>query len=181
MPRRFIKRHMPDENTIKEHPHLRKLGKFIHDPNLWHLNRNSVSLAFLVGIFCAFLPIPMQMLVAAVLAVMLRSNLPVSIGLVWITNPLTMPPIFYFTYQVGVFLLDTPVDNSDMEMSMEWLTQGVSQIWWPLLFGSLVSGVVFATISFFAVRYLWIWHVSRSWKRRQQRRSQRDDQGSGGR
>ncbi len=173
MPRRFIKRHMPDEKTIKEHPHLRKLGTLLHDPNLWHLNRNSVSLAFMVGIFCAFLPIPLQMLLAAFLAILVRSNLPISVGLVWITNPLTMPPIFYFTYQVGLFLLGQPVQDVEMELSMEWLTQGVSQIWLPLLLGSIVCGLVFSMLSYFTIRYLWLWHVGQNWRKRQDRRRQK--------
>ncbi|MEH6628572.1 MAG: DUF2062 domain-containing protein [Motiliproteus sp.] len=170
MPRKFIKRHMPNEATIKEHPHLRKLGKLLHDPNLWHLNRNSVSLAFLVGVFCAFLPIPLQMLVAAFFAIVVRSNLPIAVGLVWITNPLTMGPIFYFTYRVGVLVLNVPVQDFDMELSLEWITQGVSQIWWPLLLGSLICGVLFAGISYLAIRYLWLWRVSQNWNNRRARR-----------
>ncbi|WP_207061089.1 DUF2062 domain-containing protein [Motiliproteus sp. SC1-56] len=173
MPRRIIKRYLPDEAKIKEHPHLSKLGSLLHDPNLWHLNRSSVSLAFLVGVFCAFLPIPMQMLVAALLAIWVRSNLPVSVGLVWITNPLTMPPIFYFTYKVGALLLDRPVREIHIELSLAWLTQEVSQVWWPLLLGSVVCGVIFAVLSYLAVRYLWVWHVGRSWRRRQKDRSRR--------
>ena len=171
MPRKFIKRHMPDEAKIKEHPHLSKLGKFLHDPNLWHLNRNSVSLAFLVGVFCAFLPLPLQMLIAAILAIIVRSNLPISVGLVWITNPITIPPMFYFTYRVGVAVLDLPVQEFEMELSVEWITQGVSQVWWPLLLGSLICGVVFSIASYFAVRYLWLWRVSQDWKKRSAKRS----------
>ncbi|OMH25261.1 DUF2062 domain-containing protein [Motiliproteus sp. MSK22-1] len=170
MPRRFIKRHMPNEAKIKEHPHLRKLGKHLHEPNLWHLNRNSVSLAFLVGIFCAFLPIPMQMIVAAVLAILLRCNLPIAIGLVWITNPITMPPIFYFAYRVGSFLLDSPATELEMELSMEWLSQGFSNIWWPLLFGSLVCGVVLSALSCLLIRFLWALHVGHNWRKRSLRR-----------
>lgn len=164
---------MPDEATIKEHPHLKKLGKFLHDPNLWHLNRNSVSLAFLVGIFCAFLPIPLQMLVAAVLAILIRSNLPISVGLVWITNPLTMPPIFYFAYRVGVYVLDLPAQDFEMELSLDWITQGVSQIWWPLVFGSVLCGVVFSAMSYLAIRYLWLWRVSQDWNKRKAKRNKR--------
>ncbi|HEY5717932.1 MAG TPA: DUF2062 domain-containing protein [Motiliproteus sp.] len=170
MPRRFIKRYMPDEATIKEHPHLSRLGRFIHDPNLWHLNRNSVSLAFLVGIFCAFLPIPMQMVVAAGLAILVRSNLPIAVGLVWITNPLTMPPIFYATYRVGMYLLGSPVDDTQFEMSMEWISHELGRIWWPLLLGSVVSGAVLAVSSYFSVRTIWIWRVGRSWRNRRHRR-----------
>jgi uncharacterized protein (DUF2062 family) len=49
-----------------------------------------------VGLFCAFIPVPFQMLLAAPSAIIFSANLPVSIALVWITNPITMPPIFFF-------------------------------------------------------------------------------------
>ncbi len=170
MPRKLIKRYMPNEAQLKSHPHLGRLGRHLHNPNLWHLNRSSVSLAFLVGVFCAFLPIPMQMLVAAGMAILVHSNLPISVGLVWITNPLTMPPIFYFTYLVGNFLLQRPEDDVPMAWTLEWLTTGMASIWWPLLLGSVVCGVVFGLLGYFGIRLFWIWHVSRSWRQRQKRR-----------
>tara|TARA_R110002094_G_scaffold120698_1_gene115523 strand:- start:1697 stop:2455 length:759 start_codon:yes stop_codon:yes gene_type:complete len=173
MPRRFIKRFLPNEAKIKAHPSLSRLGSALHNPNLWHLNRNSVSLAFLVGIFCAFLPIPMQMLVAAVLAILIHSNLPISVGLVWITNPLTMPPIFYFTFKVGAWLLNLPDHEQEFTMTFEWISGELSHIWWPLLFGSLVCGLFFSVLSFFSVRLLWAWHVGKSWRQRKQNRLQK--------
>lgn len=106
------------------------------------------------------------MLVAAVLAVIFRSNLPVSVGLVWITNPLTMPPIFYCTYLVGDFLLGSPAGNIEFELSMEWLSESLSLIWWPLLFGSVLCGIVFAIVSYVLINQFWVWHVNRSWRER---------------
>ncbi|MEH6472419.1 MAG: DUF2062 domain-containing protein [Halopseudomonas sp.] len=172
MPRRIIKRYMPNEAKIKAHPSLSRLGGALHNPNLWHLNRNSVSLAFLVGIFCAFLPIPMQMLVASVLAILVHSNLPISVGLVWITNPLTMPPIFYFAYLVGSWLLGDSTQDLEFTMTVEWITSQLSRIWWPLLFGSLVCGVFFSVLSYFSVRWLWAWRVGKNWQIRKQSRQQ---------
>lgn len=160
---------MPDEEKLKKHKHLSWLGKYLHDPNLWHLNRKSVSRAFLVGLFCAFLPIPLQMLVAAVLAIFIRSNLPISVGLVWITNPLTMPPIFYFTYLVGDFIVGDPGKTVEFEMTMEWLQSSLSLIWWPLLFGSVLCGIVFGLMGYFGIQSYWAWHVNRSWKKRSSR------------
>ncbi|WP_132491974.1 DUF2062 domain-containing protein [Pseudomonas aeruginosa] len=75
MPRRLFKRYMPDPESIRSQKSLRFLGKLTHDPNLWHLNRHSVSRAMAAGLFAAFIPMPMQMLLAAGLAVWIRSNL----------------------------------------------------------------------------------------------------------
>lgn len=170
MPRKLIKKYMPNEEALRNHKHLSWLGKHLHEPNLWHMNRKSVSRAFAVGIFCAFLPIPMQMLVAAVLALFMHSNLPISVGLVWLTNPLTMPPIFYGTYLVGTALLGGADTALEFEMTMEWLQDSLSHIWWPLLLGSVVCGLVGAVFSYFAIRACWAWSVGRNWQNRRARR-----------
>ena len=111
MPRKFIKKHLPSEQTLRGNTSLKWLSKYIKHPSLWHLNRKSVSRAFLAGVFCAFLPIPMQMVVAALLAILIRANLAVSIGLVWISNPLTMPPIFFFTYSLVMWHSELSIYN----------------------------------------------------------------------
>lgn len=86
MPRKFIKRFMPDHDVIKRQKALRVFGNVLYNPNLWCLNRRSAAGAFAVGLFMAFVPLPSQMIMAAGLAIVLGVNLPLSIALVWITN-----------------------------------------------------------------------------------------------
>ena len=108
MPRRFLKRYMPSPERIKESKSLRFMGSMLHDPNLWHLNRHSVARAMAIGLFVSMLPLPMQMLISASVAMPARANLPISVGLVWLTNPVTMPMIFFAEYKVGTLLLGAP-------------------------------------------------------------------------
>lgn len=169
MPRKFIKKYMPDEQSLKGNPSFRWLGKYIQNPSLWQLTRKSVAKAFLVGIFCAFLPIPMQMLVAALGAILIRSNLAIAVSLVWITNPFTIPPIFYFTYKVGSYILgDTGVEHK-VDFSYEYLISELASIWWPLITGSVFCAVVFSILSYLAINLFWIWHVKCAWKRRKKK------------
>ncbi len=95
MARNLLKRFIPTPAAIKSNPALHFLGDLLHDPNLFHLNRHSVSVAFFWGLFIALLPIPGQMPVAAGAALLLRCNLPITVALVWITNPFTMPFFFF--------------------------------------------------------------------------------------
>lgn len=170
MPRHLLKRYMPDPATIREHKSLRFLGRLLHDQNLWHLNRRSVSRAMAAGLFAAFLPIPAQMLVAACFAIVLRAHIPISAGLVWITNPLTMPPVFYCTYKLGAWLLDTPPRHLPDSITLEWIASQFATMWQPFLLGSVVTGLVAGALGYGLTQLYWRWWVGRQWRKRQQRR-----------
>jgi len=161
---------MPDHHKIREHKHLRIFGRLLHDPNLFHLNRRSVSGAFALGLFNAFVPVPFQMVLSAAGAILFRVNLPISVGLVWVTNPVTMPPIFYFCYLVGTWILGTPVSDVEFAISVEWLSNELALIWQPFLLGCLVCGVTAATAGYILMRGFWRLHVVRDWKARHVRR-----------
>ncbi|GAA4652423.1 DUF2062 domain-containing protein [Kistimonas scapharcae] len=170
MAKKLFQRFMPDPSRLRENRSLNFLGEHMFDPNLWHLNRRTAAMAFFVGIFCAFLPIPFQMLLAAVLAFLLRCNLPLSVALVWITNPFTMPVIFYFTYKVGCYILQTPVSPLGFEASLEWLKTELSRIWLPLYLGSVITGLIAGALSYISIRLFWRWHIIRNWRERRKRR-----------
>jgi uncharacterized protein len=172
MPKRIFKRYMPDHQTIRDHKHLRFLGTLLHDPNILQLNRRSVAGAFSVGLFFAFMPVPFQMVLAALGAVAARVNLPISVALVWITNPLTMPPIFYFAYKVGTWLLDTPIQAMEFELSVEWLSHSLGEIWQPFLLGCFVCGASFALAGNVLIRLFWRGMVTWNWHKRGQKNSE---------
>lgn len=176
MPKKFIKRFMPDHHTIREHKLLGFFGTLLHDPNLFHLNRRSASGAFAVGLFMAFVPLPLQMLMAAAAAILFRVNLPISVVLVWLTNPVTIPPMFYFAYLVGTWILGTPVhmEQSAFELSYEWLKQELVVIWQPFLLGCFVAGSASALTGYFTIRGLWRLHLVRHYQERKLRRRQRE-------
>ena len=170
MPKKFIKRYMPDHHKIRNHPHLNRIfGTLLHDPNLLHMNRRSVSNAFAAGLFLAFVPIPFQMIPAAAAAIIFRFNLPIAVGLVWISNPLTIPPLFYFCYKVGTWLLQTPIQHVDFQISMEWLSTELVAIWQPFLLGCFTVSTVSGLIGFVSVRLLWRLHLVRHIKERRLR------------
>ncbi|MCK5718127.1 MAG: DUF2062 domain-containing protein [Thiomargarita sp.] len=168
--KKFFKHSLPQVTHIKAHPNLQFLGTLLHDPNLWHLSRRSLAGGMAIGLFVAFIPIPMQMLLAAALAIVTRVNLPLAVSLVWITNPITMPPIFYFSYKVGAFLLGIPELQGDFSLSQEWLLSSLGTIWYPLGLGSFVLGTFSASIGYVLVNSLWRLQVHRLWKTRRKTR-----------
>ena len=172
MPRRLFKRYMPNPETIRDHKSLRFLGALLHDPNLWHLNRHSVARAMATGLFAAFIPAPMQMLIAAALAIPIRANLPISVGLVWLTNPFTMPPIFYCTYKMGAWLLGVPPMEMPDELTWEWISGELAIVWKPFLLGSVVTGALLGSLGYGVTMLYWRWWVAHSWRKRAERRRQ---------
>jgi len=170
MVKKYIQRHLPDHEAVRSHRYLRMFGTLLHDPNLWHLNRRSVSGGFAVGLFMAFLPIPFQMVAAAGAAIALRVNLPLSVALVWLTNPVTIPPVFYFAYRVGAWILRIPPQPVEVQLSFDWLLMELEQVWQPLLLGSLVCGVIAASVGYAGIRLIWRLHVLDRFRRRRARR-----------
>lgn len=163
---------MPNHEHIKTHKHLKIFGSLLHNPFLWHFNRKSVSGAFAVGLFCAFIPVPFQMVIAAAFAIIVKVNLPLSVALVWISNPLTMPPLFYAAYKFGVLLLGDSAHVFNFILSWQWLVTELSFIWKPFLLGCFSFGIFFAITSYATVRILWGRHIKNEWEQRKQKRKQ---------
>lgn len=161
---------MPSAKMVREHKNLQFFGTLLHDANLWHMNRESVSRAFAIGLFWAFMPMPFQMVPSAACAILLRANLPISVALVWITNPLTMPPFFYFCYLVGTWIIGAQTQAMQFEITWAWLTHELLTIWQPFLLGCLVVASTLSVLGYFGMHGFWRWNVVRNWERRKQRR-----------
>lgn len=171
MPRQFLRKYLPSARDVSSNPALRPVSRWLKNPEIWHLHRRSVAGAAFIGLFCAFLPIPFQMLIAAVLAIFSRCNLPLSMALVWITNPFTIPPIFYFTYRLGSWLLDREVQVTGIHLDWTWLGENLGNIGYPLIFGSLLCGWVAGVTGFVLVRVSWRFHVIKRWRERKAKRA----------
>jgi len=170
MARKLLKRWLPDASTFKKTPALRFMGTLLHDPNLFHLNRHSVSVAVFTGVFVAFLPILGQMPLAAFLAILFRCNMPIAVAICWISNPLTFPAIIYCTYEVGRWVLSSPPAKFSIELSWRWLSEDFPLIWQPLLTGSILTGLVLGFIAYLGMQGFWYWSVMRNWGIRKEKR-----------
>ncbi|GIX22767.1 MAG: hypothetical protein KatS3mg121_1550 [Gammaproteobacteria bacterium] len=166
MPRHWLKRRLPTPESVRNSRALRVLGTLLHDPNLWHLNRRAVAGGLAVGLFFAFVPLPLQMVQAALVAVLLRVNLPIAVTAIWVTNPFTIPPLFYLAYRFGAWLLGTPPVARPEHFSVSWALQELGQNWQPLLLGSLLFGLFAAAGGWALVHLLWRLHIVQALRRR---------------
>lgn len=173
MPRKILKRYSPSPQKIRESKILGALGEKLHRPSLWIFNRNSIARAFAIGLFCTWIPFPLQTLLAAVLAIYYRANLPLSVALVFLTNPITIPPMFYFAYKLGSVMLGMEMQAVEMDLSWHWFTSIMVQIWQPLVFGCLILAIVCSAVGYFTINTLWRKDVKERWKERSHKRSQK--------
>jgi len=90
---------------------IQKTFKKVKDLFLHHIlhvddTPHRIALGAAVGIFVAWTPtFGLQTVLAIALAAILRANKAVVIPMAWVTNPLTNPAIYGFSYLVGHFLL----------------------------------------------------------------------------
>jgi uncharacterized protein (DUF2062 family) len=166
VPVKRLKKFLPTAEQIRNEKSLQFLGQLLHDPNLWHMNRYSVSGAFGIGLFVAYMPIPFQSLPAALLAIAFRVNLPIAIMLVWVSNPLTIPPMFYMAYEVGAKLTGADMSHFRFEPTLDWLFLELGARWRPFLAGCLFMGSLLGLAGFFGMQLLWRLHLLQRIKER---------------
>ncbi|MGH8494072.1 MAG: DUF2062 domain-containing protein [Moraxellaceae bacterium] len=180
MPKHLIRRYLPEPEKLIRHPSLRFMGNRLADPSLWHLNRRSAAGAVFWGLFCSMLPMPLQMVPATALALLFRVNLPLTVALVWISNPITALPLLWLACWVGSLLLGQPMPTVTELGS--WLSSlgiaghhspQLSRYLAPVALGALCTGFTMACTGYLLMRLFWRWHVVRAWRQRQQARKNR--------
>ncbi|MHC1699003.1 MAG: DUF2062 domain-containing protein [Geobacteraceae bacterium] len=159
MPRKFLKKWTPDPSKLKANRHLRFFGDALHASFLWQFNRVNVAKACAIGIFFMWIPAPFQAVLAAAGAVFFRANLPVSVALVFISNPLTTPPMIYFCYKIGALLLGIPAQKFNFELSIDWLANEMLLIWKPFVLGVSLVAVVSSVVAYYGTLLLWRLHI----------------------
>lgn len=166
MLKKLITKYMPSPESLQNHKHLRMFRRFLHRPNLWQLNRHTAPGAFAIGLLVAWIPMPFQMVLSAALAIFFNVNLPVAVALVWITNPLTMPVMFYGAYLLGAWVLGLPEQHFQFEASWQWIESSFTTIAPPFLLGCLIFGVIFSGLGYFIIRSLWRYSILVQWNKR---------------
>lgn len=125
-------------------------------------NRRMVSKAVFVGLFIAFIPMPMQML--AVLAVLpfFKFNVPIALAMCWLSNPLTMPAMYYMEYLTGAYILGSEI--VPVKMTLDWFSENIDNIFIPLYLGSLIYSLVASLSGYWFVNHFWKGSVHRDKK-----------------
>ena len=81
MPRKFFRKWAPSKETVLAPSFMQPFAKWLAHPNLWHFNRRSVSGGVAIGLFIAFWPLPFQMVICAIAAVLFRVNVALAVAI----------------------------------------------------------------------------------------------------
>ncbi len=145
------------------------LEKYKLPKGYFSINRRMITKGIAVGLFWGFVPMPMQMLAVMALTPFMRFNVPIAISMVWLSNPFTMPPMYYMEYLTGNFILGKEgIDN--IELSMEWFSAHIGEIFIPLYVGSAFYSIVVTTIVYISLNWFWILSVKEERKKRKDKR-----------
>ncbi len=159
MPRRMFNRLRPVAERVRHSRYVEILGPKLRDSRLWSVNRRAITSAFGVGIAIQFIPLPMHLPLGLIAAMLLHLNVPAMVVTMFIVNPFTAVPIYYFAYRVGAFLLGTPPGNFAFELGWNWLGHGLGSIWKPFLVGCLVCAIVLGLAGRWLLELTWRWSV----------------------
>ena len=169
-----LKKHLPKVSDLTtKYKILGVFGSTLLHQDLWKLRRHPFSVGVAVGLFWCLIPIPFQMVMAALFSLLLRSNLPISLLLCWITNPITMAPIFYFNYRAGVIMLESSALQYKEIAAADNISQFlaiIGNLWQPLYFGSFVLATSFAICGYMLSSSLWKLVIMRQWHSRNNKR-----------
>ena len=180
MPRKYFRKYLPDHATLREHRLLRPFQALLKHPNLWHLNRHSVAGGLAAGLFGGLAPGPVQMGIAAILAIVFRVNLPVAVIATLYTNPFTWGPLILAAYAIGSWVTGgngIPATNLEFNWETQNWIEFLPAFWhWLLslgetfLIGNLILALALAVLGYVAVQFAWRLYILAYLRRRRARR-----------
>lgn len=150
----------PSREQLEANPWLRRLAPWLADPKLWCWSRRGVALGVAIGLFIGFLIPVAQILLAAAAAVVLRANVPIAAAGTFVTNPLTVPPIYYAAYQLGAWATGRSATAAVSWADPVSILNSLGSIGLPLFTGLAITASVAATASYLLISQAWIWHVA---------------------
>lgn len=139
------------------HPQLRRrpwwnsFSRKLFERRLWKPCRDTVAGGLSIGLFFAMMPIPFQTVVAAIFAARAKMNIPFAVAACWVTNPLTMVPVWLFQERFGSWLrhqLGVPMPSflakGQIHFSMAQTDLNAASF----ILGFLATGVICALLAF---------------------------------
>lgn len=114
-------------------------------------NPHYLAMGMAVGIFVSIMPIiPFQTLIAVCLAFILRGSKSAAFLGTWLSNPLTIPLVYYVNYKLGCFLLgyQATLNNIAFDSLSQLMELGV-EVFMAMMVGGAVIGALLGVVTYF--------------------------------
>jgi len=95
---------------------LRPLRHRLRNKGLWSFDHHSVAMGAAIGVFFAILFPVAHVLFAIVASIALRANVVVAALTTFISNPITLPIIYYSAYRIGALVIRPDVHDAAGEV-----------------------------------------------------------------
>lgn len=159
---------LPTRKALAGNRWLRPFAHVVLRPELWRLHRRSVPRAIALGFFLGVLIPFAHSVVAALLAVVFRANVPVAIVSTWISNPVTWLVMWPLALRLGKMLLRLeglqPAASAMPDVvarAEHGVLHHLSSLGLAALYGLLVEAVVLGAAGYLLAGIGWRWWVAR--------------------
>ncbi|WP_054692794.1 DUF2062 domain-containing protein [Desulfosarcina cetonica] len=127
-------------------------------------NPHYIAMGMGLGIFVSILPIiPLQTLVAVGLAYLFRGSKSAAALGTWLSNPLTIPLVYYANYKLGCLLLgyEATLNNITFDSFSQLMALGID-VTWAMLVGGALIGAVLGIMAYFITLRIFVTIRNRS-------------------
>ena len=114
-------------------------------------NPHYIALGMALGVFVSITPIiPLQTIAAILLAFLFRGSKSAAALGTWLSNPLTIPLVYYANYKLGCSLLryQTTLDSVAFDSFSQLMELGL-EVTWAMIVGGLVIGSILGVVAYF--------------------------------
>lgn len=160
-----LRKYLPTVSEIQQYRYLHIFGDSLKQQELWTFNRQSTATGVAIGLFCAFLPMPFEIVPAIFLATLMRGNLPFAVAGIWISNPITWIPLYTPCYLLGARIFQI------QPVTLDQIT--IFQLGWhyaALWLGCLIIGLSLSVAAHFLISFIWRSQIRERWKKRKKGR-----------
>ncbi len=92
---------------LRHRPWWQRISKPLFHRSLWVPCRDTVATGLAIGLFFSMIPLIPQSIIAAIVAMRVKANVPFAMAACFISNPFTNLPFWIAQIRLGQWLIDT--------------------------------------------------------------------------
>jgi uncharacterized protein len=145
-----------------DRPGLAWMKSWLDGHDVFSFTRHPLSKGIAFGLFCGLIPGPLQVLGASLLCILFRGNIIAGVAATFLTNPLTIIPLYVVAFHLGDAVLPgvhtiPPWSGGQGGVGffaavMTW----VKAMGWPLVVGLPLLALMIACTGYVLTQFLWL-------------------------